>query len=208
MFSYPIRILFGEAFFAKSINRGLILKVCLGLVGLLLVSGVELSSVFTSSGFLVYPLAASFFIALWIVISNRLKKTELNSVALSFSYDFITLVFLLFFMFQGLEQTYPQFLDWSSSFNHWGALVLYSVVIGLLPNLLFYKGSQSLSPVVVALIMSSEPLFSTVYTSFIWKEAFSLSFFMGAALIILVNLPNGFFRKIKYFKIKEVLQFS
>jgi drug/metabolite transporter (DMT)-like permease len=145
--------------------------------------------------FLIYPLLASFCIAAWILVSNYLRKMGMDSIKLSISYDSFAFVALLLLFSRSLGADFKDLLAWKeTSANYW-SMILFSLVIGWLPNYLFYLGSRNVQPHFVGMLMALEPLFSALYSSQIWGFPFNGWFFFGATLVLLANLPRSFWKR-------------
>ncbi|MCB9027125.1 MAG: DMT family transporter [Bdellovibrionaceae bacterium] len=190
MFSYPIWIVIGQSlFFNNASTLGSFLKVIAGSIGIYFVCRDHLDLQVKSWFSIVYPLLASIFIATWISLSNRLRKQGVPSLQLSLYYDLFSLLTLLVLLFPSLGQGWMTFYQWIVIPSNAISISLYSILIGLLPNLLFYFGSRTTSAIACAMAMALEPALSTMYSSIIWETSLSLSFFIGAIFILLANMP-------------------
>lgn len=193
MFSYPIWILIAN-FFNKSQSVGVIevVQSMAVVIGIYFLSQSEISNFnFSSSAFL-YPLIASILIAAWIILSNRLRKEGVGTFQLSAYYDLFSMIALLAIFSGKLAQDWPQFLSWSHETTHIYAMVLYSILIGLLPNFLFYFGSRQVSSHFAGTVLALEPIFSSIYSAIVWQSAFGSHFLIGGLFILLANIPKEF----------------
>jgi drug/metabolite transporter (DMT)-like permease len=206
MFSYPAWILvinlFGKSQTFSAIEAAQSMAV---VAGIFFLSQANFSSFEVLSSALAYPLLASVFIAAWIVLSNRLRKEGVGSFELSAYYDLFSIVALLIIFSGSLTREWPQFLTWSQSADHIFGMTLYSLLIGLLPNLMFYFGSRKVSSHLAGTMMAFEPLFSALYSAMIWNTMFGGHFILGGILILFANIPkeifiNTFRREVAYEK--------
>lgn len=194
MFSYPAWILvinlFGKSQTFSAVEAAQSMAV---IAGIFFLSRANFSNFEVLSSALIYPLLASVFIAAWIVLSNRLRKEGVGSFELSAYYDLFSIVALLIIFSGSLVREWPQFLSWSQSADHIFGMALYSLLIGLLPNLLFYFGSRKVSSHFAGTMMAFEPLFSALYSAMIWKTTFGGHFILGGILILFANIPKEIF---------------
>ncbi len=206
MFSYPAWILVINLFSKKQTFSAIEAAQSLAVVaGVFFLSQANILNFDTLSSDLIYPLLASVFIAAWIVLSNRLRKEGVGSFELSAYYDLFSIIALLTVFSGSLVREWPQFLLWSQSVDHIFGMVFYSLLIGLLPNLLFYFGSSKVSSHFAGTMMAFEPLFSALYSAMIWKTTFGGQFVLGGILILFANIPkeifiNTFRRELAYEK--------
>lgn len=208
MFSYPIWISFFGMVKDKKVGFAMIFQLMLIIGGMFLITGSSFDQVKTNV--IIYPVLASVSIAVWILMSNHLRKDGLGSITLSLYYDMFSLLVLLLLLGNNLSTDYQTFSSWISMGNFM-KLFLYSIFVGLVPNLLFYLGSKKVDSLVAGTLMTMEPILSMVYSSTIWDVVIGKSFWLGAILILLGNLPKGIlFKKINRgrFRNGEVLSTS
>jgi drug/metabolite transporter (DMT)-like permease len=191
VFSYPVWILLMNGVMkAQTVGRSEIVQVGALVAGLFIFTRGEAGSLTVPAFNLVYPLLASLLMAAWIILSNRLRKDGVGILELSAFYDLFCVVALLGIFAGSWLKDWPQFLIWSQNNNYLIGIVAYSLIVGLLPNALFYLGTRQVSAHVSGAVMVLEPLFSTVYSAAIWGTTLSASFYLGGVLILLANLPK------------------
>ena len=93
-------------------------------------------------------------------------------------------------MFEQLSFDFSNLVLWASSLNM-TYMVLYSLLAGLLPNLLFYQGSKDVSSYTSGHLMSFEPLLSTLYSVCLWGVSMGSNFWLGSLLVLIGNLPKN-----------------
>lgn len=69
----------------------------------------------------------------------------------------------------------------------------YTLVSGVLPNYAFYTGLTRASAMAAALLMLFEPIASSLIAVSVWNEPISSSFYWGAILVLMINLPDALF---------------
>jgi len=190
MFSFPLWLTIFDIVKTQVASYQQILKSLFLIFGVFLIAGAQMHEL--RSPFAIYPIAASFFLALWVLISNKLRKKEVSPITLSFYYDAFSLTALLFLFKTSLQVDKTLFLNWLN-FDNLIYMVLFSFFAGFLPNLLFYKGSKSSSPQAASELLSLEPVVSTLYTIILWGFSPNSNFWFGALLIFAGNnLYRGF----------------
>ncbi|MGE0527578.1 MAG: DMT family transporter [Bdellovibrionales bacterium] len=199
MFSYPIWILVMN-FVSSPKSVGVVEagQALAAVTGIYFVSGSQ-GSVFKDKDVdpaIVYPLLASLFIALWIVLSNRLRKKGMGALKLSAHYDLLSLLALLGIFGSTLRQDWSSFVNWSAHPGHVTSLVTYAILVGLLPNLLFYYGSRSTTSHFTGTALAFEPFFSAVYAAVIWQWSLDGLFLIGGILILIANLPKEILKSV------------
>lgn len=183
-----------------------IIKLVLAFIGILLVVGIDN---FNIENLLTHwvSLAAGLFIAIWIKVSNIARKEGFSTLKTSFYYDlmsFSCLSLLIYLSPKGLELS---ILSTHLTDSHnLILLTTYSIVIGLLPNLLFYKGSATTDSLTAGYILLLEPIIASFTAYLVWGDGISVTFMVGAMLILSANIPNSFFEK-KIIKSKVQLMF-
>lgn len=196
MFSYPLWILiFNLLTKSQSIGLAELLQSGAVLTGVFLISRdgsshLDWTSIHRISTQLIYPLLAGVLIALWITLSNRLRKRGVGTLQLSAYYDLFSLVALLGIFGGQMIEDWSRFLAWTQTTNHIYGIVLYSTLVGLLPNFLFYHGSRTASSHFAGSAMALEPLFSAIYSALIWQSTISPLFWIGGIFILLANMPR------------------
>lgn len=148
------------------------------------------------------PIAAGVFISLWICLSNRAQKQGVSIVSVSFYYDLFTLVpLLLLIPVQLTGEHWMHTWEWLSQPRHLMMMAGYSILTGLLPNYAFYGGVRRSTALAAALLMLFEPIASSLIAVWAWNEPISSSFYWGAILILMINLPDplflNFFRRFR-----------
>lgn len=70
---------------------------------------------------------------------------------------------------------------------------VYSLLTGVFPNYAFYIGLTRSTALAAALLMLFEPVASTLIAVWSWNEPISSSFYWGAILVLMINLPDAIF---------------
>ncbi|MDB9786668.1 DMT family transporter [Bacteriovoracaceae bacterium] len=164
------------------------------LLGIFLISDITFPLQSSINGSIIYPILAGLFVAIWITYSNILAKNGIDTLSLSLFYDLFSFLALLLFLGNDLVNDYSLFVEWIN-FTNIGYISAFSILIGLLPNVLFYDGIKKIKSHNAGMIMATEPIFSIFYSSFIWRSSFDVNFILGTLSIILANIPGLFSSK-------------
>ncbi len=210
VYSHPIwSLLFSRVINSEPFELISFIRLALGLLGIFLILGSHFVVLDTDFDKLILPVIAGLFMALWVSLSNKAKKLGASSWSISFYYDLFALLGLLSLKllsgFPGMS--FYEVWSWVASPVHFGCTLIYSLAIGLLPNILFYRGNEFTTARAVGLTLLVEPIVATSVSHLIWFEQLSSSFFVGAIFILLTGVPMNnlkfnemlafLFRKIK-----------
>lgn len=193
MFSYPIWILIANVISKKqSVGTLEVVQSAAVVLGIFFIGKNEFAKLNLNSWAFLYPLCASVLIATWIILSNRLRKDGVGTFQLSAYYDLFSLLALLIIFSGSWKHDWAQFLLWSQNAQHVFGILLFSILVGLVPNFLFYFGSRQVSSHFAGTILALEPIFSSVYSTWLWPMPFGNYFVIGASFILLANIPKEF----------------
>jgi drug/metabolite transporter (DMT)-like permease/ABC-type branched-subunit amino acid transport system substrate-binding protein len=193
VYTHPLwTMILGVAINGDKISAFSYLKLILGIGGSALILLGHLQS-FVGTGVhqLIAPIFAGFMIALWICLSGKAKKEGASAWTVSFYYDLFALISLLVIRTSGLVPTMPLtgIVTFLSKPQNFLMISCYSIFVGLLPNLLFYRGSQNISSLTCGLILLLEPVVASLTSNFIWNSPLPHFFFVGAGLVLLGGSP-------------------
>lgn len=206
IYSYPLwSILLSLFINREKVNFASLGRVLFAVVGISFIIRDHLQT-FEMSISLLFPIAASFLMALWISLSSLAKQRNLDSWSLSFYYDLFSFAALLIvFFFKQTPSDLLEFKIWLSSASHLVSIAMYSVFFGIVPNILFYNAMKGISAFKASLLLLFEPVISSVIALFLWNDSVGPSFWFGAALIVGSNLTYNFnvkklFRKVRIYE--------
>ncbi|MFN3454212.1 MAG: DMT family transporter [Pseudobdellovibrio sp.] len=212
VYSHPIWSIFLSALINKeSITKIDIVRVLISILGIYLISFNAIQSGFSFDLKIIAPIFAGFMIALWSSISNKLRKQELDSFEISFYYDFFALIGLSILIFSNnqYKSDFIQISMWIKNISNLSSIIIYSIFLGLLPNILFYKGSKYISNFNASLILLIEPIIASVISVVTFKENIQFLFFFGALLVLYGALPiSDILKKITLTKKSRLLILS
>lgn len=197
IYLHPVwTIFFSRWLNGEAIDALKVFKIGAALVGTSLLC--NLSSVNELDHFLQMwsPIAAGMLIALWICLSARARAEGSSIVTTSFYYDLFTLVPLI--LLCGIELDASQWTataQWLGNPTNVLNIAVFSILTGVLPNYSFYYGLTRSTAIAAALLMLFEPIASTLIAVGVWNEAISPSFYWGAILVLLINLPDALLLK-------------
>ena len=195
VYTHPFwSIILSKFIFKEELGVAGAIKLGFAAVGIFLIVGVENISLENLHEHWV-SLFAGLIIACWIKISNVARKKGFSSLKTNFYYDFMsTICLLVFIVFQGTFENITVLGDYLSTPSQFLLLFGYSILIGLLPNLLFYKGSASVDSTTAGYVLLLEPVIAASTAWLVWNEQISLTFLIGAIFILAANFPVELFK--------------
>lgn len=174
-----------------------LIQLALAFLGIWLLLGASLSIDLLLNNKI--SLIAGVLIALWVIISSKIRSVGFTAIKTSFYYDLMSFVCLMIYLsINSKTETLLPTVSSLSLYTFFG-LVLYSVFIGLIPNLLFYKGAERVGSIKAGYILLLEPVISSAFGKVVWNEPISNMFVFGAILLLLVNLPKTVFKNFRRF---------
>lgn len=187
-FCFPIWIFIVESVRQGKVQVEGLYRFVLAITGLLLILPGEVRLTLFNSSYL-YPLTSSFLLASWIMVSKKAQDTDLHPFVYSFFYDLTSLLGITgLIVSQGMSDLdgLVAFTAQTMDLN----IFLYALIVGVMPNILIFKGLRQTAPITAAIIMMFEPFISSFCASILFNEAFSPVFLVGACLIFAANLPK------------------
>lgn len=177
------------------------IKIVIATAGIALLTEIGLEDLGSRWELLLWPLSGGFLLAFWICLSSLGGKRNYSPQGISFYYDLFSFI-LLFLMTLAPPNLFPSLLFLSGPadslkqvqefFTHplYGMeMILFSVLIGLLPNYLFYSAASSVPAFQSGLILLLQPVIASLVSWIIWKDKLSSLFILGAVLILVTSLP-------------------
>lgn len=194
VYTHPVwTLLLGRAIGKEPIGAISVLKMCFAVAGIALITNVG-TSFHYSPTMLIFPLCAGIMISLWITLSNQAAKSGCSTRAISFYYDlFAFIVLLTAALFTNHGSYLGSALRFAAVPSNLLLISIYSVLIGLVPNYLFYYGSNYVPSIVAGFILLLEPVCSALISHFTWQEPIGPLFALGAILILSTNAPAKLF---------------
>ncbi len=190
IYSHPIwAIALGILLYREWPNLSKLLRASLCLAGVAILSlnatagGISTLAVF-------FPVLCSFLIACWICLSKHLGMHGVPIVLSGFIYDAAASVVI--FLVAITQMDFILFVDQLRDLLTGPmlfTLIACSLLTGVVPNLLFYRGVKRLSVMASALILTLEPLVTALAAFLIWSERPSALLYWAGALILLGNVP-------------------
>lgn len=187
VYTHPIwTVLLSKFINKEEISRSSVIKLVVAVFGVLFITGYRGEA---ASLLMIVPLAAGFFIALWISLSNKASKIGCSPNTISFYYDAFAFLILGLALVNSSASNINEAMSFLSHLHTLLLMIGYSILVGYLPNFLFYKGSKTVSTQVAGFTLLLEPVISTSVSHLAWTEAMSGTFLIGALLILSTNLP-------------------
>lgn len=203
VYSHPVwTLLFSRILNKEKIKASGVFKLLLALVGIAFITSVSSVELATHWKQFLWPLSSGFFIALWICLSSMARKRDCSSYCISFYYDLFSFVLLaLLAVFTGHSGAFNEALEYMATPVQFLKIFSFSILTALIPNTLFYYGSKQITAFAAGLILLLEPVLSTFFSWLVWKDSLSITFGLGACLILLANCPwadlSGWLRRFR-----------
>lgn len=138
-----------------------------------------------SFGYLL-PIFTSLLTAGWLIYTKKSLDAGISPIVSSFFNDlvsFVGVVFLICLNGRAESVAMPE---------NYQNILLYSAVIGVLPNLLLYYGLKHSNVLAASLMIMLEPVISGILSVLIHQEELGANFLVGAIFIAISNIPTGF----------------
>lgn len=193
VYTHPVwTLILGNRINGESITASSLAKMALGIAGSAVISlGHFKGSIHADFTQLLAPLFAGVMIALWVCLGAKAKKDGSSAWTVSFYYDLFALMALLSVKASGMVPSMDmhQMVGFLSEPKHLALMCAYSIFVGLLPNLLFYHGSQNVSALSCGLILLLEPIVASLTSNIAWASPLPSFFIVGAGLVLLAGSP-------------------
>jgi drug/metabolite transporter (DMT)-like permease len=182
-YTFPILVMIYNRFIGDTKSEEY--RLFIAITGLGVIFGDRLGGLELNINY-IYPLFCSALIAFWVIMSKRLTDKGLNPIAFSFGNDFFSTltIVMLFFVLPGKMQELPVVYQGANL-----KVILYSICIGVIPNILFYKGLKTSSPITAAIAMLLQPVLSILISTAITGEKITPMSICGLLLIMVSNAP-------------------
>lgn len=138
-----------------------------------------------SIGYLL-PIVTSLLTAAWLIYTKKSLEMGISPIVSSFFNDLFSLIGVIIFIYlkgRSGSLEIPQ---------NFGNILLYSGIVGVLPNLLLYYGLRSSNVVAASFMIMLEPVISGALSVLLHQEVIGANFLIGALFIAASNLPTGF----------------
>ena len=192
VYTHPIwTIIFGSIVNGERVTTVSIVKLVLGIAGIAVIFLSQLQNMSMNPRLMIAPIAAGLMIAIWISMSKKARKANIGVWTISFYYDLFAFFTLIALRLTGITNSVSmyEFYEFLKVPQFVFGMFMYSIFIGLFPNLLFYKGSKNVTTLTAGLILLLEPIVASLSSSLIWNLSLSPLFIIGAGLILFSGAP-------------------
>lgn len=192
LYTQPVwTILMGRIMLDEKITRRHIHAVITGVAGMLvLATSWEITSVKSLAG-LIIALLSGILLALWIIYGRKSAIYKNHYITTTFGWSLFASLWLLLFVII-IKWQLPQFGEYLSISpglvqTNLPEIILFALIAGILPHLLFYKGVGTVSAASAGIILLLEPVSASLIAYMIFSQSLGYSFFAGAFLILMSN---------------------
>lgn len=192
LYTQPVwTIIMGKFFLGEKIHKRHILAVIFGVTGIfILVRSWDIDSARSVAG-VVIALFAGFLLSLWVIWARKSAIYRNHYITTTFGWSFFASVwlFLFYILAENFAPSYSEILAISPHLvrTDLADIVLFAVIAGLLPHLLFYKGVEKVNASSAGIILLLEPVSATVIAAILFSDPVGPSFMVGAFFILLSN---------------------
>lgn len=192
LYTQPVwTIIMGRFFLGEKILRKHLIAVAFGIAGIfILVRSWEIESARSLAGLLI-ALLAGFLLSLWVIWARKSAIYKNHYITTTFGWSFFASAWLVLLVIiaGALLPQYGTEISISPSLmkTNLSHIVLFALIAGLLPHLLFYKGVEKVSASSSGIILLLEPVSATVIAALIFSDPVGFSFVIGAFFVLLSN---------------------
>ncbi len=191
LYTQPIwTIVLGKLMLNEKITYRKMLAICIALLGFaLLLEPWKAESIGSIAG-VISAVLGGLFLSLWIILGRKsgIAKQHPVTVAIGWSW-FSALWLLLLLPLASLfvdEQSIIR-LSFNFPLHYWLYLLVFAVIAGALPHVLFYKGVQKIHASIAGIILLLEPVSATILAAIFFGQPAGFNIISGGALILLSN---------------------
>jgi drug/metabolite transporter, DME family len=191
LYTQPIwTIMFGRLLLREGITTTRLIAVVIALFGIiLLVKPWGIENVESLTG-IVVSLASGVLLSLWVIWGRKsvIQKQHIVTTTIGwtgFSVIWLLLLWPIFYYFfpyaviTGIRVNLPMaFLLF---------LVIYALIGGVIPHLLFYRGFKKIEASVAGILLLLEPISASVLAALFFGQPIGLDVMIGGALILVSN---------------------
>ncbi len=191
LYTQPVwTIFFGRLFLGEKITSVKLVSVLLGIAGMV----VLFESWETASGLplpgVAAALAAGVLLSLWVILGKRSSALDQHYITTTFGWSgFASLWLLLLLPAANLLIPDKGFVKLTPGLSpaDWGYLVVFAMVGGAVPHLLFYRSLRRLSASVAGIILLLEPVSATILAWIFFSQKIDGYVLLGGVFILVSN---------------------
>jgi drug/metabolite transporter (DMT)-like permease len=190
-FCFPLWIFIFEVISKRKLDASGLIRFSLAMLGLIFVIPGKLDFNLLSNGY-IYPVISSLLLAMWMINSRKAQESQISAKVYSFYYDVTSLIGLLTYILVATDLNISSVISFSS--EHISLKIfIYAAVVGVLPNILIFKGLAIVKPLAASFVMMFEPFISSFCSIILFNENFTTNFILGTICILLANIPSDIF---------------
>jgi len=191
LYTQPVwTVIIGRLTLGERITRAKLGSVILGVLGLvLLLRSWETGSGGSFTGVLC-ALAGGILLSFWVVLGKRSTMQDQHYVTITFGWSLFAFIWLLVLLplikFFVTDQSAVR-LSFDLAPMSWLYLVIFALLAGVIPPLLFFKGLGRVSASVAGIILLLEPVSATILAWLFFSQSVGGYIMLGGLLILLSN---------------------
>ncbi len=167
-----------------------ILSVVTAILGLsVLLKSWDIKS-FDSMAGVTCALLGGIFLSLWIIWGRKSGINTQHYLTTTIGWSGFSVIWLLLLWpITALFIQEPSIVELSlhSLANHWVNFLIFGLVAGVIPHLLFYRGMKNVQASIAGIILLLEPVSATLLAKITFDQPIGLNVLWGGCLILLSN---------------------
>ncbi len=191
LYSEPIwTIILGRLILQEEITIRKVISLIAALMGtLLLIQSWEIKTPQSIVG-IALSLTSGILLALWIIWGRKSAIKKQHIVTTTFGWTSFSVLWLILLLPIFLNLTSdPHLFKLSLDLNlrHWLYLIMFSLLSGIIPNLLFYSGMKTIGASTAGILLLIEPVSASLLAAFFFDQPLGFNICIGGGLILISN---------------------
>lgn len=191
LYTQPVwTVIIGRLTLGESITRAKLFSVVLGIFGLVFLLGSWETGAGGSFLGILCALAGGILLSFWVVLGKRGTMQDQHYVTITFAWSLFAFLWLLVLLplIKLLVSDHSAVrLSVDLAPMVWLYLVIFAMLAGVIPHLLFFNGLGRVSASVAGIILLLEPVSATILAWLFFSQSVGLYIILGGILILLSN---------------------
>ena len=191
LYSQPVwTTFFGRFILKEKITAKKITAIIIAIIGIILVLKIWDMEAINSMTGIILAFLGGIFLSLWVILGRKSGIEKQHHITTGFGCFIFTLLWLVILwpitIFITNESSIIN-LSLNFPIYYWFYFLIFALLSGVFPHLLFYKGLQKVQASIAGIILLLEPVSATILAFFLFSQAITSNILIGGALILLSN---------------------